>query len=230
VFGPGAEVDSLVGLWGDSWHQQPAPMSMTGAVVEDSAELVGDYGGGWRWRIVVRAVEGSALTIQMDNVIPTHQGTTEVSRRAVRGDADAAATGITVSARSSQRRAPALPEADHARSAPRHLGRPQAMEAPQCRTDPYVSMSHGRGPPRASATHAAAGLFQQQAKAATGLTQIIEESGSPTRIVLLPRRRSPAPAAPPGAGRGDAAGRVTREPLEVCHHRHGRVLGRSCTA
>ena len=78
VFGPGAEVDSLVGLWGDSWHQQPAPMSMTGAVIEDSPELAGDYGDGWRWRIVVRAVEGPALTIQMDNVIPTHQATTDV--------------------------------------------------------------------------------------------------------------------------------------------------------
>ncbi|MGH9165349.1 MAG: hypothetical protein ACRDZW_07560 [Acidimicrobiales bacterium] len=78
VFGPDAEVDSLVGLWGDSWHQQPAPMSMTGAVIEGSTGLANDYGDGWRWRIVVRVVEGPALTIRMDNVIPSHHATTEV--------------------------------------------------------------------------------------------------------------------------------------------------------
>ena len=31
--------------------------------------------------MVVRAVEGPALTIQMDNVIPSHQATTEVPAR-----------------------------------------------------------------------------------------------------------------------------------------------------
>lgn len=72
MFGPGAEVDSLVGLWGDSWHQQPAPMLMTGTSTGGSAELSGDYGDGWQWRIAVRLIGGQALTIQMDNVVPTH--------------------------------------------------------------------------------------------------------------------------------------------------------------
>lgn len=53
-------------------------MSMTGTASEDSTELDGSYEGVWRWRLVVRAVGPSALTIQMENVIPTGHATTEV--------------------------------------------------------------------------------------------------------------------------------------------------------
>lgn len=95
VFGPGADVDSLAGLWGDSWHQQPAPMSITGSVIEDSMELGGDHEGGWRWRIVVRAVGPSALTMQMENVIPTDQTTAEMPAGAVYSDAHGSTTQVT---------------------------------------------------------------------------------------------------------------------------------------
>ena len=46
----------LVALWADSWHQQPAPMSMTGSIDDDGALLVtGSYAGEWGWRIALSA-------------------------------------------------------------------------------------------------------------------------------------------------------------------------------
>ena len=79
VLGAGEEPGSVVGLWGDSWHQQPAARAISGAVIEERTEFECDYGGGWRWRIVVHAVRDSALTIRMDNVIPADQATAEMA-------------------------------------------------------------------------------------------------------------------------------------------------------
>ena len=79
AFGPGSEVDTLTALWGDSWHQQPAPISMSGTASGDWIELAAEYGGGWRWQITVRTREASGLTMQMDNVVPADQATPDVS-------------------------------------------------------------------------------------------------------------------------------------------------------
>ena len=66
----GPTEDGFVALWADSWHQQPAPMSMTGAI-DDAGELLvaGSYAGEWGWRIAL-ALDGEGLTLRMDNVVP----------------------------------------------------------------------------------------------------------------------------------------------------------------
>jgi hypothetical protein len=76
VFGEGAAAGTVVGLWGDSWHQQPQPMSMSGQVAEQSIQLEGEYGGGWRWSIVLDPAS-SDLRMRMENVVPADQATVE---------------------------------------------------------------------------------------------------------------------------------------------------------
>jgi len=82
VFGALATDDeSLVGLWGDSWHQQPTPMSMPGRrTAPGEIEFTGDYGAGWLWRIVVDASAAGALTMRMDNVVPPEDATEDTPR------------------------------------------------------------------------------------------------------------------------------------------------------
>jgi hypothetical protein len=81
VFGP-AESDEagVVALWGDSWHQQPAPRPFAGRRAGDGAvELSAEYGGGWAWQIAVQ-VDGDdadSLTLVMRNVIPADQATAD---------------------------------------------------------------------------------------------------------------------------------------------------------
>ena len=65
----------FVALWADSWHQQPAPMPMTGSIDDDGALLVtGSYAGDWGWRIAL-ASDGESLTMRMDNVVPASAAT-----------------------------------------------------------------------------------------------------------------------------------------------------------
>jgi hypothetical protein len=71
---------SLVAMWGDSWHQKPAPMVLSGSRSTDGAlELDGDYGGGWRWRVMFDATDTDIFRMQMDNVIPAERATPEIS-------------------------------------------------------------------------------------------------------------------------------------------------------
>jgi hypothetical protein len=80
VIGTGAEDGSLVALWGDSWHQKPVPMSLSGRRGTGTAvELDGDYGGGWGWRIIFDTADAESLRMRMDNVIPPDQATDEFS-------------------------------------------------------------------------------------------------------------------------------------------------------
>ncbi len=79
VIGPSEEDNSLVAIWGDSWHQKPAPMILSGGHRGATLELEGDYGGGWRWRVMVDASEPEELRMQMDNVIPAEQATTDIA-------------------------------------------------------------------------------------------------------------------------------------------------------
>ncbi|MEU4478459.1 hypothetical protein AB0F68_10410 [Micromonospora sp. NPDC023966] len=49
VIGAGDQEGSLVAVWGDSWHRQPTPMSLTGGPGTDGAfELKGEYAAAGR--------------------------------------------------------------------------------------------------------------------------------------------------------------------------------------
>lgn len=59
-------------LWGDSWHQQPEPMRISGTADEAMLDLEAGYGGGeWRWRIAVEATETETMRMLMYNIVPT---------------------------------------------------------------------------------------------------------------------------------------------------------------
>ncbi len=80
VIGTAGEDASLIAMWGDSWHQKPAPMSLSGSYQGAAAiELEADYGGGWRWRIVFDTTDPDTLRMRMDNVVPAEQATAEIS-------------------------------------------------------------------------------------------------------------------------------------------------------
>jgi hypothetical protein len=80
VIGPGDDGRSVTAMWGDSWHQKPAPMVLHGSHGSDgSLEFEGDYGGGWRWRVILDATDKEKLRLRMDNVIPAEQATAEIS-------------------------------------------------------------------------------------------------------------------------------------------------------
>jgi hypothetical protein len=80
VIGIADEDGSLVAMWGDSWHQKPAPMLLSGSHRTGATlELEGDYGGGWRWRVRVDATDAENLRMQMDNVIPAEHATAAIS-------------------------------------------------------------------------------------------------------------------------------------------------------
>jgi hypothetical protein len=51
VVGPDDESEGVVALWGDSWHQSPAPKVLTGSVGDRGIQLSYLYGGDWRWEI-----------------------------------------------------------------------------------------------------------------------------------------------------------------------------------
>ena len=79
VIGPAEEGGSLVAMWGDSWHQKPTPMMLSGSRgIEATLELEGDYGGGWRWRVMLDASDAESLRMQMDNVIPAERATADI--------------------------------------------------------------------------------------------------------------------------------------------------------
>lgn len=72
------EDGSLVALWGDSWHQKPAPMTFPGEPgAGETFEFTGDYGAGWGWRIVLDGSDTQALRMRMDNVIPADHATAD---------------------------------------------------------------------------------------------------------------------------------------------------------
>ena len=90
VIGPSAEDGSLVAMWGDSWHQKLAPMLLSGSQPSAAVlELEGEYGGGWRWRVIFDGRDADNLRVQMDNVIPDDQATAENRRWSLSGDGHA---------------------------------------------------------------------------------------------------------------------------------------------
>ena len=79
VIGSADEDGSLGAMWGDSWHQKPAPMMLSGSRGTDATlELEGEYGGGWRWRVMLDASDAQSLRMQMDNVIPAERATADI--------------------------------------------------------------------------------------------------------------------------------------------------------
>ena len=64
-------------IFADSWHQKPEPMPMTGAADDATIELEGEYGGGWKWRIVIESPNDATLRMTMLNVVPAEFGTEE---------------------------------------------------------------------------------------------------------------------------------------------------------
>lgn len=79
LIGPAGEGDAVAATWGDSWHQQPVPMPLTGSRAADgSVSLDGSYGGDWGWRILLGADEAGELRLRMDNVVPAGDATAEM--------------------------------------------------------------------------------------------------------------------------------------------------------
>ena len=71
VWGPG-----VAAFWGDSWHQQPEPRTLSGGGggAGTSLALSAEYGGGWSWNVLLD-VDGPALRLRMQNVVPAgHDG------------------------------------------------------------------------------------------------------------------------------------------------------------
>jgi hypothetical protein len=67
--GPADEAGAVAVTWGDSWHQHPVPMTLTGRRAGTGFAVEAGYGGGWAWRI---ALDGDAagLRLGMDNLGP----------------------------------------------------------------------------------------------------------------------------------------------------------------
>ena len=63
--------------WGDSWHQKPSILTLSGALVDGRLEVGAEYGGGWGWTI---SLDGDdPLRLMMHNVVPAEQATDEVA-------------------------------------------------------------------------------------------------------------------------------------------------------
>ena len=79
LVGPTGEGDAVTATWGDSWHQQPAPMPLSGSRAGDgSLTLDGSYAGDWGWRIRLGTDEGGELRLRMENVVPAGGATAEM--------------------------------------------------------------------------------------------------------------------------------------------------------
>jgi hypothetical protein len=72
------EDDAVTATWGDSWHQKPEPMSLSGTRNADGTiALEGSYGGDWAWRILLE-IDAAELRMRMDNVIPKSHATADM--------------------------------------------------------------------------------------------------------------------------------------------------------
>lgn len=77
VGSPGEQDQSVDAAWGDSWHQRPSILTLSGTSAGGRLEVTADYGGGWAWTI---AVEGEdPLRLTMFNVVPAELATADVA-------------------------------------------------------------------------------------------------------------------------------------------------------
>ena len=79
VIGPSDEEQGAVAFWGDSWHQSPAPTVLAGGFVDDRLVVSYEYGGEWRWQIIVDATNPDSLRLSMENVVPEAAATDTVA-------------------------------------------------------------------------------------------------------------------------------------------------------
>ena len=76
VGSPEQDQDAVTVAWGDSWHQRPAILVLSGVSADDRLEVAAEYGGGWRWIISLEGEDPLRLT--MHNVVPEEYATDEV--------------------------------------------------------------------------------------------------------------------------------------------------------
>ena len=69
----------VTAAWGDSWHQKPPILVLTGTLTERGLEVTADYGGGWLWVISLDGEGDDRLLLTMQNVIPAEHATDEVA-------------------------------------------------------------------------------------------------------------------------------------------------------
>lgn len=86
ALGPGESPGEVVGLWGDSWHQQPAAQQLRGTAGEDTVTVAYTYGEGWEWRITLTADRSDMLRWRMDNVVPASVAGEAVTYWAMEGE------------------------------------------------------------------------------------------------------------------------------------------------
>lgn len=78
LIAPAGEGAAVSATWGDSWHQKPDTMTLSGSQAADgSLALEGSYYGDWGWRILLETSDG-ALRLRMDNVIPASGATADM--------------------------------------------------------------------------------------------------------------------------------------------------------
>ena len=78
VGSPDDEQRVVTAAWGDSWHQKPAMLTLTGSLTQRRLEVTADYGGGWRWSISIDGSRDDRLALTMHNIIPAGHATDEV--------------------------------------------------------------------------------------------------------------------------------------------------------
>jgi hypothetical protein len=79
VGSPESGQHGVTAAWGDSWHQKPVILTLTGTLADGGLELTADYGGGWQWVISLDGEHDDALVMTMQNVIPDEHATEEIS-------------------------------------------------------------------------------------------------------------------------------------------------------
>src|SRR5262245_9190383 len=77
VVGPDDEPGGVVSMWGDSWHQAPAPKTLAGGIDGRVITVSYSYAGDWQWIIMVDATDSGLLRLSMDNVVPPSAATSE---------------------------------------------------------------------------------------------------------------------------------------------------------
>ena len=75
VVGRKDEAPGALTFWGDSWHQQPEPVVLLGALEDGLLVVSYAYGGDWRWEIVVDATDPQVMALRMNNIVPESAAT-----------------------------------------------------------------------------------------------------------------------------------------------------------
>lgn len=77
VGSPAEQDQSVDAAWGDSWHQHPSILTLSGKSERGRLEVTAGYGGGWAWTIAVEG--GDSLRLAMFNVVPAEHATADIA-------------------------------------------------------------------------------------------------------------------------------------------------------